>query len=107
MATISPPLNNETNNNGVDLTTGKLLIPIQLASVSGPNNFGETVSLQYSSSSLLQQIKTWNEETQTSVVGLGWSFKQQFIVRIGNGSLNDSFILNGENAAALILQSKT
>jgi hypothetical protein len=95
------------NIQGVDLTTGKLLIPVQLASLSGPNNFGETLSLQYSTTGLLQQIKTWNEEAQTVEVGLGWSLSQQYIMRIGNGSLDDTFILNGEQASALILQSKT
>lgn len=93
------------NIQGVDLASGKLSLPISLASVSGPNKFGETLSLQYSTDGLLPEIKTWNEEAQTSEVGLGWSLSQQYIMRNGNGSLDDSFILNGDQV--LTLQSKT
>lgn len=90
------------NIQGIDLAVGKVSLPITLASITGPNNFGESLTLQYSTLSLLPQIRTWNEETTTSIVGLGWTLTEQYIMRIGNGSLNDQFLLSGNQALLLI-----
>lgn len=97
----------DQNIQGVDLGVGKLSVPLTLASVSGPNSFGETLTLQYSSLGLLSQIRTWNEEIHSDVLGLGWCISEQYIMRVGNGSLDDQFIWSQDSAQALVLKSKT
>ena len=97
----------DQNIRGVDLGVGKLSVPLTLASVSGPNSFGETLTLQYSTLGLLSQIRTWNEETHSDVVGLGWCISEEYIMRVGNGSLDDQFIWSQDSAKALVLKSKT
>ena len=92
------------NFQGVDLTTGKLLLPLQIATVTGPNDFGESLTLQYSTLGLMTKIKTWNEDAPTGVAGLGWSLTTPQITRLGIGSINDTFVLNG---TVLTLQSQT
>lgn len=91
-----------TQVQGVDLSTGKLSLPIQLVSLYGPNNFGEDLSIQYSTLGLLPTIKTWNKEPLTGILGLGWSLSIPSIIRLGNGSIRDQFLLNG---ALLLLKT--
>jgi RHS repeat-associated protein len=93
-----------TTNNGVDLTTGKINLPITLASISGPNSFNESLSISYSTLGLLGQIKTWNQDAPTGLLGLGWAMSTPYIARIGNGSINDTFYLN---SSMLLLKAKT
>jgi hypothetical protein len=96
----------DQNIQGVDLAVGKLSLPLSLASITGPNNFGDTLTLQYSTLGLLKQIRTWNEEAHTDVVGLGWYLSEQYIMRIGNGSLDDQFVWSQDKSEALVLKSK-
>jgi hypothetical protein len=97
----------DQNIQGVDLAVGKLSLPISLVSVSGPNNFGETLTLQYATLGLLNQIRTWNEETTTDVLGLGWSLSEEHIIRVGDGSLDDQFMWNQGSSQPLVLKAKT
>ena len=85
----------ENNFQGVDLTTGKLSLPMPLASVNGPNNFGESLSLIYSTLGLMNDVRTWNQDSPTGIAGLGWSLVVPFIARMGSGSIRDTFLLNG------------
>lgn len=84
------------NIQGVDLSTGKLYIPLTLASLSGPNGFGETFGIQYSTLGLPPLIRTWNQDAPTGTLGLGWSLTTPSITRLGNGSIYDTFLLNGQ-----------
>lgn len=97
----------DQNIQGVDIGVGKVSLPLTLASVTGPNNFGDSLILQYATLGLLSQIRTWNEETHTDVVGLGWCLSEEYIMRVGNGSLDDQFIWSQDSAQALVLKSKT
>ncbi|AIL13141.1 hypothetical protein IM40_05870 [Candidatus Paracaedimonas acanthamoebae] len=90
------------NIQGVDLSTGKLYIPLTLASLSGPNGFGETFGIQYSTLGLPPLIRTWNQDAPTGILGLGWSLTTPAVIRLGNGSIYDTFLLNGQK---LILTS--
>lgn len=90
------------NIQGVDLSTGKIYIPLTLASLTGPNGFGETFGIQYSTLGLPPLIRTWNQDAPTGILGLGWSLTTPSIVRLGNGSIYDTFLLNGQR---LILTS--
>lgn len=90
------------NIQGVDLSTGKLYIPLTLASLSGPNGFGEAFGIQYSTLGLPPLIRTWNQDAPTGILGLGWSFTTPSVIRLGNGSIYDTFLLNGQK---LILTS--
>jgi hypothetical protein len=92
------------NIQGVDLSTGKLYLPLTLASLSGPNGFGETFGIQYSTLGLAPLIRTWNQDAPTNILGLGWSLTTPSIIRLGNGSINDTFLFNGQK---LILTSST
>ncbi|AIK96631.1 hypothetical protein [Candidatus Odyssella acanthamoebae] len=94
-----------TSNFGVNLSTGKLSLPITLGKLTGPNGFGSTISLNYSTTGLLNQVTTWNEDAPTSIVGLGWSLQSaSTIVRSGTGSWQDSFfIMMGDQTIPLLL----
>lgn len=92
-----------SNNNGVDLSTGKINLPLTLATLTGPNGFNETVDMAYSTLGLLDQIKNWNQDAPTGLCGLGWTMNIPYIARLGNGSINDQFFLN---SSPLLLKSK-
>lgn len=92
------------NNNGVDLSTGKINLPITLATITGPNGFNESIGIAYSTLGLLSQIKNWNQDAPTGLCGLGWMMNVPYIARLGNGSINDQFFLN---SIPLLLKAKT
>ena len=91
---------------GVHLPTGKLSFPLPLTSLSGPNGFGAEVALNYSTYSLINKVRIWNQDSPTGQLGLGWSLDQPFIIRIGKGTLSDQFILGGSSGSPLILKKK-
>lgn len=94
-----------TQNFGVNLSTGKISFPITLGHLSGPNGFGSTISLNYSTTGLVNQVTTWNEDAPTGIVGLGWSLQSaSTIMRSGTGSWQDSFfIMMGNQTIPLLL----
>lgn len=92
---------------GVNLSTGKVSFPLTLVTASGPAGFGESVVLTYSTTGLVQQVQTWNEDAPTSVVGLGWNLETAYIMRMGNGSWQDSFylVMGGSSLPLTLIQS--
>lgn len=73
----------------VNLSTGSVSFPLTLASLPGRNGLDFNLSIQYSSMGIREIVDTWTVETPTGVIGLGWSFPQEKIVRIWNGSTQE------------------
>jgi len=69
----------------VNLSTGSVSFPITLASLPGRNGLDFNLSLQYSSAGIRETVDTWTREAPTGILGLGWSFTQEKIVRSWNG----------------------
>lgn len=95
------------DSNGIELLTGKVGFTFPLANLTGPNGYGTSFNIDYSSVNLLNKLKVWNQDAPTSVLGLGWSFDVPFISRIGNGCLEDSFFLGDGDLSPLILIGNT
>ncbi|SHI84537.1 RHS repeat domain-containing protein [Aquimarina spongiae] len=62
-----------TINNSINLFTGEVAFPIQLATLSGRNGIGGSVSINYSSSGVFQQSEQINRDAPTGILGLGWN----------------------------------
>src|SRR5690242_659089 len=73
----------------VNLSTGSVSFPLTLASLPGRNGLDFNLSIQYSSMGIREIVDTWTVETPTGVIGLGWSFPQEKIVRIWNSSTQE------------------
>ncbi len=65
--------------NTVNLFTGDAQFPINLASLPGRGGLDVNVSMNYSSNVRLQAT-TWNAESPTGIVGLGWALDYPKIV---------------------------
>lgn len=65
--------------NTLNLFTGDVNYPVNLVSLPGKNGLNASVSISYSSN-VQSQVDTWNLESPTGVLGLGWSFDMPKIV---------------------------
>src|SRR3954452_3173621 len=74
----------------VNLSTGSVSFPIALASLPGRNKLDFTLSIHYSSVGIPESVGTWTADAPTGVLGLGWSFPREKIVRNWNGTTQDS-----------------
>jgi hypothetical protein len=74
----------------VNLSTGNVSFPVHLVSLPGRNGLEFDLSINYSSGGIRQLVDTWTVEAPTGVLGLGWSFPQDKIVRSCNGTTLDS-----------------
>lgn len=74
----------------VNLSTGSVSFPISLASLLGRHGLDFDLSIHYSSGGIREIVDTWSVDAPTGVLGLGWSFPQNKIVRIWNGTIRDS-----------------
>jgi hypothetical protein len=84
-----------TNSATVNLVTGNVSFPVNLLSLPGRNGLDFDLAIVYNSN-VRHVVDTWNFEAPTSVLGLGWSFIQDQIVRNtrGTGStLDDTYFL--------------
>jgi hypothetical protein len=84
-----------TNSATVNLATGNVTFPVNLFSLPGRNGLDFNLAINYNSN-VRQIVDTCNLDAPTSVLGLGWSFIQDQIVRNtrGTGStLDDSYFL--------------
>jgi hypothetical protein len=57
----------------VNLFTGDVQFPLLLSSLPGRNGLNASLTISYSSNNVSNQAQTWNFESATGVVGLGWS----------------------------------
>lgn len=63
----------------VNLFSGDVNFPVQLAALSGRNGLDASVAITYSSN-VQSLVKKWNLDAPTGVAGLGWSFDYPKIV---------------------------
>ncbi|MDJ1470358.1 hypothetical protein [Xanthocytophaga flava] len=80
ISTTSPTVKTFTSNPGkdgaatntVNLFTGDVALPLNLISLPGDNGLDVNLSISYSSN-VQRQVNTWNLESPTGILGLGWS----------------------------------
>ncbi|HEX6429125.1 MAG TPA: hypothetical protein VF008_15620, partial [Niastella sp.] len=65
--------------NSVNQFTGDLAFPLNVVSLPGHNGLDVSVSLNYNGN-VQEQSSTWNRESPTSIVGMGWSMDVPKIV---------------------------
>lgn len=66
-------------SNSVNLFTGDVALPVNLISLPGHNGLDVSVSIAYSSN-VQNSVATWNKESPTGILGLGWSMEIPRIV---------------------------
>lgn len=83
-------------DNSVNAFTGQVQFSMPLMSISSQGNLNYPISIGYSSANMENLVSTWNRESPTSVLGLGWSIDVPRIVadhkNTGN-RLDDEFFL--------------
>src|SRR5262245_49238950 len=90
---------------GISLLTGKVTLPLNLVTAPGQNGLDIEISIFYDSSNVSKQVKTWNNDAPTGVLGLGWSLPQMLIMRDTHGTgatADDSYYLIHNGADRLI-----
>ena len=92
-----------SNTETVNLATGIVSFPVSLVSLPGRSGLDFHLSINYSSGGIRQIVSTWNGEASTGVLGLGWSFPQDKIVRTSNGTTLESgyFFFSGNTVFSL------
>lgn len=74
------PDNFRALQNSVNLFTGQVSFPMDLASLIGRGGLNASVSVQYNSAGVPLAAKTENEYSPTGILGLGWSMEISKIV---------------------------
>src|SRR5688572_23602090 len=74
------PDNLKALQNSINLLTGQVAFPMNLVSLPGRGGLAIDVGIQYSSSSIGNSLKIFNEFSPTSVLGVGWSMEVPKIV---------------------------
>ncbi|MCU7817720.1 MAG: hypothetical protein KZQ57_02320 [gamma proteobacterium symbiont of Lucinoma myriamae] len=100
-------------NGDVDLKTGKIRLSLPLGGVAGSSP-SVNISLKYNSNFALRAAQVWNDEIQSSEVGLGWGIysNNQNLLPIrrnthGTGTdLDDTFSLGG-SPLELVIEGKS
>src|SRR5438046_58356 len=92
-------MSSSTNVGGVDISIGKVKLTVPLCSITGPSSFGGSLTANYSTIGLLDEIRSWNEDlSNATVMGSGWTLtsgdssgsgSNDQIMRVGDG---DSFM---------------
>ena len=92
-----------TDTETVNLFIGSVSFPVSLVSLPGRNGLDFHLSINYSSGGIRQIVNTWNVEVSTGVLGLGWSFPQDKVVRTSNGTTLESayYLFSGNNVYSL------
>src|SRR5258708_5014110 len=89
----------------VNLSTGSVSFPISLASLPGRHELHFDLSIYYSSGGIREAVDTWTVDAPTGVLGLGWSFPREKIVRSWNGTTRDStYYLFAENTVYALIK---
>ncbi len=71
--------------NNVNLATGDVSFPVNLATLPGRNGLGFGINLFYTSN-VKNIVDSWNLETPTGMAGLGWTLARDKIIRNTNGT---------------------
>lgn len=92
--------------NSVNLYTGQVAFPMTVASLPGRGGLNPSVTIQYNSSGVKQQVNTWNREAPTGILGLGWSLSFPKIVCNHNqtGTRHDDtfYLIEGGSSSQLV-----
>jgi hypothetical protein len=90
----------------VNLYTGDVALPLSLISLPGHNGLDVNVSINYSSANLQSMAGTWNQESPTDVLGLGWNMDMPRVVadlkQTGTREDDEYFLLMGGASNKLI-----
>jgi len=95
--------------NSVNLFSGDVNLPLNLFTLPGKNGLDVSVTIAYSSN-IQNVVNTWNLETATGILGLGWSSDYEKIVvdHKGTGSRHDDdFYLIAGGASNLFVRTGT
>lgn len=96
----------QTLKDSVDLLTGSVSFPVELASLPGRNGMEASLSAVYAGGGAGQNARTWNLEAGTGVLGLGWALQLDYIFvdpgRTGAPSNNRYFYVSGGTANRLV-----
>ena len=92
-------------SNSVNLFTGDLALPINLLSLPGHNGLDASVSIAYNSN-IQNVVNTWNLESHTGILGLGWDMDVPRIVadnkQTGTREDDEYYLIQGGSSNRLI-----
>ncbi|MCA6399388.1 MAG: hypothetical protein IM588_11410 [Cytophagales bacterium] len=85
--------------NSINAFTGQVQFSIPIMSIGSQGSLSYPVSASYSSAGMENMVSTWNRESPTSVLGLGWSMSTPRIIadHKGTGTRKDDefFLVEG------------
>jgi hypothetical protein len=92
--------------NSVNLHTGDLNLPLNLVSIPGRDGLSIDVSLFYNSANIENIVDTWNLDSPTGILGLGWSMPQSQIVvdnkQTGARDDDEFYLIDGGSSTRLV-----
>ncbi len=97
--------------NSVNMLTGSVAFPMGLMDVGLVGGMSFPIAINYSSE-VTRQVETWNKESPTGMLGLGWNFSTPRIIvdnkSTGNREDDDFFISgNGVNSRLVKIRNTT
>lgn len=85
-------------SNSVNLHTGQLSLPVELASIPGRNGLEVSLNASYNSAAINKVVDFYNQNDPTGILGLGWSIAASGIVcdpKNTGSRIDDDFYLDG------------
>lgn len=93
-------------DNSINAFTGQVQFSMPLMSISSQGNLNYPISIGYSSANMENLVSTWNRESPTSVLGLGWSMDVPRIVadhkNTGNRFDDEFFLVESGGSSQLL-----
>ncbi len=92
--------------NSVNLVSGNINLPVTLVALDGKNGLNINVSIQYNSAGIEKLADTWNSESPTGILGLGWSMDIPKIIadnkQTGAKEDDEYYLIEGGQTVKLI-----
>lgn len=92
--------------NSVNLYTGQVSFPMTVALLPGRGGLSPKITINYNSAGVKNTVESWNRESPTGILGLGWSFNYPRIVANHNNTAtrNDDtfYLVEGGQSVRLI-----
>jgi hypothetical protein len=93
-------------SNSVNLFTGDLNLPLNLVSIPGDRGLGIDVTISYNSTNIENIVDTWNLDSPTGILGLGWSMALPMIMvdnkQTGARDDDEFYLIDGGGAMKLV-----